>query len=369
MIKVLFLTQNLGGGGAEKVLVNLVNNMDKDKFDVTVKTIFGGGVHAERLSKDVKYSCCNKKDFKGVSRVYSLIPKKLLYKNIVGKENYDIIVAYMHGTPTKILAGAPKNIKKIAWLHSGDMSKISLFKCFSTKKSAIRALKGYDAIVGVSKTVTNNFSEFTGIKENLYTCYNTNEFDKILSLSNETVEIPCRKKPIICSVGRFTSEKGFSRLIDISKRLNDEGVSHSLMLLGDGQLRKELENKVINMKYEDVYFMGFQKNPYAFLKQADMFVCSSYYEGLSTATTEAVVLGLPCVSTNVSGAYEILTEESQGIVVENSDEALSEGIKQMFLNIENGLIDKEKIQKSADKFTVENTVGKVEELLLSVMEK
>jgi glycosyltransferase involved in cell wall biosynthesis len=369
MIKVLFLTQNLGGGGAEKVLVNLVNSMDKSRFDITVKTIFGGGVNQERLTSNVKYTCCNKKIFPGISRIYSYLPAKALYKNIVGKEEYDIVVAYMHGIPTKVLVGAPEKMKKVAWLHTGNMSQMSLFRCFPSKKATVKAMKKYDAIVGVAQTVTDSFSAYTGIKEKLYTCYNTNELDKILQQSYETVALPQMKKPIICSVGRFTSEKGFSRLIDISFRLNQEGVSHSLMLIGDGVLREGLQKKVADMQYKDVYFTGFQKNPYAFMRQADMFVCSSYFEGLSTATTEAVVLGLPCVSTDVSGAREILTPDSQGLVVENTDEALYEGIKQMLGKIARGEIDKQKIQDSAERFSVKNTVGKVEELLLSIKEK
>lgn len=369
MVKVLFLTHNLDGGGAEKVLVNLVNNIDKTKFDVTVETIFSGGVNAENLSKDIKYFCRKKKLFKGASRAYSFFSSKLLYKNIVGKEKYDIVVAYMHGIPTKVLAGAPKGVKKVAWLHSGDMSKISLFKCFPTKSNAIKNLKQYDAIVGVSKTVIDSFSKYTGIKENLYTCYNTNETNLILEKANEKIDFPDIKRPIICSVGRFTEEKGFSRLIDLSYRLNKEGFSHSLMLIGEGKLKEELKKKVIDMQYDKVFFTGYQKNPYAFMSKADMFVCSSYYEGLSTATTEAVILGLPCVSTDVSGAREILEPDTQGIVVENNDESLYNGIKQMFLNLEQGKIDREKIKNSAKKFTVQNTVGKVEELLLAIKEK
>ena len=369
MIKVLFLTQNLGGGGAEKVLVNLVNNMDKSKFDITVKTIFGGGVNQQRLNEDVKYACCNKKIFPGVSRIYSYLPSKALYKDIVGGESYDIVVAYMHGIPTKVLVGAPEKVKKIAWLHTGNMSQMSLFRCFPSKKATIKAMKKYDAIVGVAQTVTDSFSAHTGIKEKLYTCYNTNEFDKILQQAEEKVALPEMQRPLLCSVGRFTSEKGFSRLIDISYRLNQEGCSHSLLLIGEGVLREGLQKKVADMQYKDVYFTGFQKNPYAFMKQADGFVCSSYNEGLSTATTEAVILGLPCVSTEVSGAREILTEESQGLVVENTDEALYEGVKQLLARIQQGNIDKAQIQKSAEKFTVEHTVGKVEELLLAIKER
>lgn len=368
MIRILFLMPNLGGGGAEKVLVNLVNNMNKCKFDVTVKTIFEGGVNKDKLKSDIKYVCRKKQYFKGVSRFYSFLPMKLLYKNIVGRTRYDIVVAYMHGIPTKVIGGAPKGVKKVSWVH-GEINTGHIFKCFRNKRSAIAELKRHDAIVGVSETVCESFTKHTGITEKMYVCYNTNETEEIILLAKENVDLSTIKKPIICSVGRFTPEKGFSRLIDISKRLNEEGFTHSLMLLGDGPLRKDLEQKVNEMGYGDVYFAGYQKNPYAYMSHADMFVCSSYYEGLSTATTEAVILGLPCVSTDVSGAREILTEDSQGIVVENNDDALYDGIQQMIEKINQGKIDYAKIRRSADKFTVQNTVKKVEELFESILNK
>ena len=87
MIKVLFLTPNLGGGGAEKVLVNLVNNMDKSKFDITVETIFNGGVNADRLTPDVKYVCRKKKLFPGVTRVYACFSSKALYHYCIYSPN------------------------------------------------------------------------------------------------------------------------------------------------------------------------------------------------------------------------------------------------------------------------------------------
>lgn len=368
MIKVLFLVPNLGGGGAERVLVNLVNNMDRSKFDVTVQTIFYGGVNVERMHSDIKYICSNKRTFKGMSRVYAFLPAKLLYKNIIGKERYDVIVAYMHGIATKVLCGAPKGIKKIAWLHTSNMQKMSLFKCFPTKKIAIKEVAKCDAIVGVSKTVTDRFAAHTGIKERMYTCYNTNETDVIEALSKEPCVMPADKRPVLCSVGRFTSEKGFSRLIDISYRLQTEGVKHSLILIGDGALREKLEKQVKDLEYKDVYFLGFQKNPYSYLAKSDLFVCSSYFEGFSTATTEAVVLGVPGISTDVSGAKEILTAETQGMVVDNNDEDLYNGIKQMIEKIARGEIDKEKIKSNAERFGVKGSVEKVEELLTFVVE-
>ena len=369
-MKVLFLTHTLGGGGAERVLVNLVNHMDKSKYDITVKTLFGGGVNAERLDKTITYHCGHFRSFKGISRVLSVIPPSLLYRHYVGNEQYDMVIAYMHGLPTHIVLGAPKGAKKISWLHCGSMEDTSMFHSFVNMKSAIRSLRKLDAIVCVAKQAQREFSRVTGLTENVFTRYNTNETAEILEKSKKEISIQLPEGRIICSVGRFTQEKGFERLVRISKRLNEEGFSHTLLLIGGGQLLNSLKEQTTVSGYDKVIFAGFQSNPYAYMTRADMFVCSSYFEGLSTATTEALILGLPCVSTNVSGAREILGENNEyGFVVENSEEGLYEGIKQMYQSIEDGSFDRTKSAVQAEKFSVHATVEKVEELLDSIMEK
>ena len=356
MTKILFLTQTLGGGGAERVLVNLVNNMDKTKYDITVATMFSGGVNEKFLSKDVKYFCKKAPLFPGVSQIMRFIPAKLLYKYFVGNEKYDVVVAFMHGLPAKVISGCTlKNVKKISWLHCGDMNKTSMFSCFLNFKSAVKAYGSFDKVLGVAKSVSDAFSKKTGLYDNVTYCYNVNDTDKIFNLAKETVELDC-KAPLVCSVGRFTSEKGFTRLIKISNRLHNEGVEHSLMLIGGGALEETIKAEAKELN-ENVIFTGFQNNPYKYLNKADVFVCSSYFEGLSTATTEAVVLGLPTISTNVSGAKEILGENNEyGLVVGMEDEDLYKGLKEMLTNEELRNSYKEKAKIRGEFFNTETAV-------------
>lgn len=356
MIKILFLTQNLGGGGAERVLVNLVNNMDKTKYDVTVATMFGGGVNEKFLNSDVKYFCKKAPLFPGISQVMRFIPAKLLYKYFVGNEKYDVVVAFMHGVPAKVISGCTlKNAKKISWLHCGDMNKTSMFTCFPTFKSAVKAYGSFDKVLGVAKSVSDAFSKKTGLYDNVSYCYNVNDTEKILSLSKDDVELDY-KAPLVCSVGRFTAEKGFSRLIKISNRLHNEGIDHTLMLVGGGALEETVKAEAKELN-ENVIFTGFQDNPYKYLKKADIFVCSSFFEGLSTATTEAIVLGLPTVSTNVSGAKEILGENNEyGLVVGMEDEDLYNGLKEMLTNEELRNYYKKQADIRGKFFNTENAV-------------
>ena len=111
--KILFLIPNLSYGGAERVLVNLVNNLNKNKYDITVQTLFDEGVNKKYLSQEVKYKTWGKHQFKGNSLLLSILPRKILYRFIV-KERYDIVISFLEGPTTWILSGCPcQNTKKI----------------------------------------------------------------------------------------------------------------------------------------------------------------------------------------------------------------------------------------------------------------
>lgn len=133
----------------------------------------------------------------------------------------------------------------------------------------------------------------------------------------------------IVSVGRFTnSHKGFDRLLRIHNKLIAEGLYHKLYIIGDGENRKDLESLIQD---DYVILPGFVDNPYKYVKNADLFVCSSYKEGYSTAVTEALILGVPVISTEVSGARKLINNGC-GTVCDNDEEALYNAIKQALTN-------------------------------------
>ena len=102
--KILFLIPTLGHGGAEKVLVNLVNNLDKSKFDITVQTIFDDGVNKDFLKKHIRYIYTMKKTFRGFSHLLKLFTTKQLHRMLI-KETYDIEVAFLEAVCTRIISG------------------------------------------------------------------------------------------------------------------------------------------------------------------------------------------------------------------------------------------------------------------------
>ena len=116
MKKVLFIIHDLSVGGAEKVLVNLVNNMDKTKFEITVMSLFDVGVNKQFLNDDVKYISCFKYPIPGNSHYLKLLSPKQLYKWLI-KDDYDIVVSYLEGPTARIVGGAPDGIKVVSWVH------------------------------------------------------------------------------------------------------------------------------------------------------------------------------------------------------------------------------------------------------------
>lgn len=371
MIKILFLINSLGGGGAEKVLVNLVNNMDREKFDITVETMFGGGVNLKLLLPNIRYIENHFPCPPGIAYIMRLISPRWLYRYFIGDRKYDILVAYMHGAPVKVISGCQdKNVKKIAWLHNGKPKTGSFFRFWFTEKKAFEVYEKCNAIVGVAQSVADAFQSYTHTSKKIDVVYNTNDVEMIRKLSQRDVEktFSDHDSLKICSVGRLGHEKGFDRLISVVNKLNREGYRCELLIVGAGSKEQELKKQVSDLRAESwINLVGFQNNPYPYVINADLFVCSSREEGLSTAVTEAIILGIPALSTDVSGAKEILGENNEyGLVVENNEESIYTCIKSLILNRELLLTYKKKAQERASFFETQNCVRQAETLFEKV---
>ena len=368
MIKILFLIDTLRGGGAERVLCNLVAGMDRQKFDITVRTMFDGGVNAARLPSDIRYIEGHSPCPHGIAYIYRFIPSGLLYRHFAGSEHYDIVVAYLEGTPVKVIEGCPdKSTKKIAFLHNGSPETSACFRFWHTKKRAFAVYRRLDAVAAVADSVKTAFENYSGITHNTHTIYNTNDSKKICELSLAANPLPDGGFNIV-SVGNLRWEKSFDRLINTVCRLRKEGFECRLTVVGGGKLKKDLQNLIDGNSASDyITLAGFAENPYPYIKNADLFVCSSLTEGLSTAVTEAVILGVPCVSTDVSGAREILgANDEYGIVVPNSEQGIYDGIKRMLTVPQTIEYYRKMSAERAEKFTAANTVKAAEDLFTAL---
>lgn len=366
MIKILFLIHDLAQGGAEKVLVNLANNIDKTKFDVTVMTLFDVGINKQFLNKGVKYKSCFKYMIRGNSHFMKLFSPKFLYKNLV-KEKYDIAVSYLEGPCARIISGCPdNNTKLVSWIHVEQHTKKIASKAFRSYKEANSCYGKFHKTICVSESVKEDYCNLFPEVENIGVLYNTNETDQILELMNEKIEGPIFDSDEIklCGVGKIMPIKGFDKLARIHKRLREEGYPVHTYILGIGPDQEKIENYVREQHIEDSYtFLGYQTNPYKYVARCDLFVCASTAEGFSTATTEALIVGTPVITTPVAGMREMLGEDNEyGVIVEQSEESLYEGIKKLLDDKRLLNYYKQQAVIRGKDFSKEKTVKAVEEM-------
>ncbi len=379
MKKILFLIHDLGQGGAEKVLVNLVNNMDRSKFDITVVSLFGGGVNEQFLSPDIKYRAVFSRMIPGNSHIMKLFSPKMLHKMFI-KEKYDIEVAYLEGPSARIVSGCTdKDTKLVSWIHVEQHSKKAASAAFRSENEALRCYNSFDRTICVSKYVMDDFAAIYKLSHPTEVLYNTVESDAVIKAGREPIDggdggdggdrgVIDNGQISICGIGSLKLSKGFDRLIRIHKRLRDRGLPVHTYILGKGPERENLLKQAEELGVsESVTLLGYQTNPYKYVAKCDMFVCTSFAEGFSTAATEALILGVPVCTVEVSGMKEMLGESNEyGIVTENDEDALFEGIYEMLTAP--GRLEHYRAQAAlrGRNFRTEETVRAVEEMLINL---
>lgn len=368
MIKILFFIEALSGGGAEKVLLNLVNAMDKSKFDITVQTLFPDE-SAKHLDPAVRYKYCYKSASKiGNLRMRAEAEIGLTYSLHI-KGDYDIEVAYLECGSTKIMsASTNKKATKLAWVHCDLRKKAGDVSVFVRKTE--KYYKKFDKIVCVSNDARNSFIEMYGNSPEavtVYNCYNDREIKEKAELPIETeISLP---RPLLLAVGRLSEEKCFDRLLRVQKRLLQEKIDFSLLILGEGKERENLEKYISENSLEGhVELPGFCENPYQYIKYADLLVCSSRYEGYSTFAVEGLILGKPMITTECGGMKELLQDGKYGMITENSEEGLYQGIK-LILTEKDIFESLQKNVQCNNMFSLENSVEKTEEFFESFIKQ
>ena len=330
MTKILFFIDELAGGGAEKVLLTLVSNMDQSKFQITVHTINAADPEG-LLVPGIRYRAINRCKTPLGKRLFSCWIRlcaelKWLYPLYI-KDDYDIEVAYLECGPTKIIAGSTnKKAKKIAWVHCDLEKKEGMASQAEKPKKYYHA---FDRVVCVSQNVKDSFIRLFGMESKAIVLYNVND-DRDIRQKACVFSAPKAATPNLVALGRLTPQKSFDRLLKACAMLQQDGYAFSLRILGEGPERQNLEDMIQDLHLKDsVSLMGFQSNPYPYIDSADLVVCSSVYEGLSTVATEALILGKPIVTTPCTGMQELLGDSEFGLITEDSVQGIYEGIKKM----------------------------------------
>jgi len=342
MRKIMFMVNGLYGGGAERVLQTILDNLDYNKFDVTVYYLHDEPIDHSIYSDKPKYKalfCKYHGKYKLVGKIFELkekikgkcflmLPSNIFYTLFVhGK--YDVEIAFIEGESTKIISGSTnRKSKKIAWVHIDLVENPWTAFLYQGVEDEAKHYRKFDEILCVSESVRKAFISKFGIQEKkVETQYNPIDGQKIREMAMEKCPLPPKTRLRMVTAGRLVRQKGYDRLLRVVKRLKNAGYNFELYILGEGEERADLEQYILENGLSDmVYMPGFQSNPYSYMKASNLLVCSSRAEGFSTVVSEGVVLGLPVVSTDCAGVRELFGNENCGIITENNEDGLYRGL-------------------------------------------
>lgn len=336
--KLLFLIHNLNMAGAQRVLLELVNNLDFDRFDVTVQTIYDHGELIQQLDSRIRYRSIIRARHPFIKRVMSYFLRRVatpewVYHHYID-DDYDYAVAFLEGECTRYVGGCqnPKT-KTIAWVHIDFESLFVCNKCFKSTDEHREIYQRYYKIVCVSQGVAKGFLSTFGDDwgDKVLVKYNIIDGARILKGAEETpgFQLPNRWLSMVM-VGNMRRQKGYDRLLPICRRLVDEGYRFHLTIVGSGSEYETVRAMSEELQLQEyVTLMGNQANPYCYMKQADMLLLASYTEGFCTVVIESLMLDVPPMVTQCSGMDEILDNGTYGIILPNTAEGIYEGLKRV----------------------------------------
>lgn len=387
MKKIAFILSSMNMGGTEKVLLNMINSMDFNEYDIDIYLLEKKGALLKDVPKNVNlYEIENYKEIKnfvhdniyvnfrnelkklhffkavklGIAYTTSKIKDDITiyydsFSNVVNSvnEEYDLVAAY-EGPMNFITYLVDKKFnsyKKAAWIHF-DISKMGY-----TSLGASSVYDHIDQIYIVSEYAKRQFiNEFPKLEEKCKVFYNILPKSKIIKKGDLLPEVFFDSNYInILTIGRISRQKGQDIIPKIIYLLKKEGYSVRWYLIG-GIEKYDSEDPVQvirkeEIKYgisDEIVFLGIKDNPYPYIKMCDIYVQPSRYEGYCTTTNEAKLFNVPIITTNVSGADEQFINGITGIITEFDcnkianeimkiigDDALSSKLKNN-LKIENG---------------------------------
>lgn len=367
MSRILFMISTLKGGGAEKILVDLLNQIEFEDVQIDLLVLFNEGPHFTSIPEHVFVQTIWSKQIRGNSHLMKLFSKERLSRQII-REDYNLIISFLEGPTTRIVAGCSSaETSLVNWVHSEFHELRELSNSYRSKKELVESYLAYDHTVFVSETARQSFLKLIPLDVNKTSVlYNPLDLVKCGDYPQKT---QLDERLTFVTAGRLSYQKGYDRLLRVVDRLvNQDGFDFQLEILGVGEQLDTL--KKMQKKYgleKHVHFLGYQKNPYPKLAAADLFIASSRFEGYSTVVTEATVLGVPVVATNCSGMEEIL--EDTGWIVDNSEEGLYQKLKQILATPSKILDMRQKSQKRGLELATKDYVGPIRSFIQENVQK
>lgn len=357
---ILIHIGSLNAGGAEKSLVSLLSTMPKDKYDIDLLLVRKDGLlmdllpsHINILETPLQYNCYSNSP-KNIGFYIRHNPKYLIkklytaYKYKKKKNNkesldqciwsiwkdtfkplekkYDVAISYLEGITNYYIIDKVNAKKKLIWIHN-EYDKLGYSRDFD-----MPYFKKADAIVTISQLCKENLvKNFPLLKERIHVLENICNPKLICDMANAEIDDPlfnCSAGIFrILTIGRLTPQKNYLMAIDSARILKDKGIDFRWYIIGAGPLKADIERRISEQGLDNhVILLGLRANPYAYMKQCNIVVQSSIFEGKSIVLDEAKILCKPIVATCYNTVYDTIEDGINGVITEMTPESLANGI-------------------------------------------
>jgi len=361
--KVMFMIPHLKGGGAEKVLIDILSCLNQKSYDITLIVLQKQGIYQSQIPKGIKVKYL----MTGTSWMYWLQSRIIkyfhrLYYQLMIKETYDVEIAFLEGMATNLIAHSKnKSSKKIAWIHT-DMYQNHWTKNMFYIGNEQKCYTRFNELVFVSNDAIKSFHRrFQDVYTSEQVIPNPILSEQVIKKSRAfQVSYDCFT---IVTIGRLNPQKGYDLLIEAVARLSSI-YDFELVIIGEGPQKKELEMLIKKLKVENyVKLLGYQENPYPYLKASDLFISSSRTEGYPLVLLEALVLHKAIIATNIKGNSEILNHGEAGLLCNCTVDDIAAALASVL----NGSISIQTLEKQSEQrakqLDMQQILDKIEALL------
>jgi len=379
-IKILFRHRSMEMGGVEKVMLSLMNNLDREKFEMTVCLNLNQGELRDEFPSHVRkvYLTDGKEDFsknKIIQKIQLFQRRQKLEKlrknsEIVDreylKENYDIEIAMTYNDFEPVLNSSNKNSKKVGWFHS----EIQVPKLQPLVPKILEHFPQFHYMIYCSEKIKNlmheHYPNLNYPKESVI--INAIPIEEIKQKANADFLLPNAESNIFVSVGRLHTRKGYHKLMDAHKKLLNEGFQHTVIIIGDGEELPNLLEQQKNLGVQKSFvFAGNQMNPYPFIKNADFFIMPSESEAWPLVIAEALILQKPIIATKVGDVESMIEDRKTGYLIDYDTNEIYVAMKE-FLTNEKLVSDlRENLTAIEKQFDNKKIFDEVEEIFVNLL--
>lgn len=354
MKKILFVIYSLGYGGAERSLINLLNELPQDRYQADVLLFHRCGDFLQQVPNWVRVLDTPK----GTKQLYgpvknagmylpvkiaatayarlkrrgkkaqSALRWKKVYRKMMGSlpEKYDVAIAYVGSEVMYFVHDCVQAERKLVWIHNDYRT------AGYSKPDDEPYLQNMDGIVSVSEGCVETLKqEFPELQEKIHYVENITSSASVRAMAGAFMPPEYQDgQNIILSIGRLMPQKGFDIAIQTAALLKKRGVSFQWYVAGDGYLRNELEKQIEKLEVQDCFMLlGTRNNPYPYIRHCTLLVQSSRYEGKSVVLDETKILCKPIVATGYPTAGDQINDGKEGIITGMTPESLADGIERL----------------------------------------